>query len=48
MLQQNPGSFEDGFSTEDFGIGDNPIEPLAVQVHILYKLLTQWMEMGAN
>src|SRR5260370_42648651 len=45
VFQRNPGSLEDGFSTKDVGIGDNPIEPLAVQVHILHKLLAHWMEM---
>src|SRR6266403_3841502 len=38
MLQRNPGSLKDGFSTEDFRIGDNPVEPFAVQVHILHEL----------
>src|SRR5271155_876590 len=29
VLQRNSGSLEDGFSTQDFRIGDNPTEPLA-------------------
>src|ERR1700677_2061156 len=48
MLQRNPCSFENGFSTKSFRIGDNPVEPLAVQVHILDKLLPQRMEMNRH